>query len=481
MLGTVRSAQASVLKNAIIVVLMLLVTVVGSLNINGSLMIYSLATLAALVLMGRRLLDASVMPFILIFQWLQVSLSLFTASLRGETLAAFYPLAPLNQAIMTGCNALIMVGLGMSVAWKGVSSNHRAQLRAELQNISFTRLIQLHVFLFAVSWFATRFLMIGGLAQPIIAFAQLRFATLFVICAVSISRGKHQLWFILLLTLEILNSLGDYFASFRTPLFITFLAVVALSRNFNARQLTALTLLAAVTLYFAVVWSAIKTEYRDLANTSGAQVVTLNRTERLSSIVRLWSELNDDIFRTGVENLAYRLSYVEYLAHTMQYVPKKRQHEDGGLMLAAFAHIAIPRLVWADKPPLMPDTQFTRKYTGLTLYTAGKNTSISIGWVGDLYIDFGKYLLLLPAFAFGWLLMKLFQLIVWSRRSPVLINLGMATCAMLVFSDFGISAIKLLGGLVTMVIVAVALQLTVGRSLYRWLLPYRAGTTATSV
>jgi uncharacterized iron-regulated membrane protein len=48
-----------------------------------------------------------------------------------------------------------------------------------------------------------------------------------------------------------------------------------------------------------------------------------------------------------------------------------------------------PRALFPDKPPVPDDSAVTEYYTGI--YILGESTSISIGYVGELYIDFGFF------------------------------------------------------------------------------------------
>ena len=100
------------------------------------------------------------------------------------------------------------------------------------------------------------------------------------------------------------------------------------------------------------------------------------------------SEADTDTLMKGFDLLFRRMSYVEFLGATLNFVPNARPHEDGRMTMAAISHILVPRLFVPDKAILANDTLVTMAYTGLPLPTSA-GVSISIGYAGELYIDFG--------------------------------------------------------------------------------------------
>ena len=104
----------------------------------------------------------------------------------------------------------------------------------------------------------------------------------------------------------------------------------------------------------------------------------------------------------GFENLLERISYIDFLAATMERVPKVIPHEGGTRLGEAVWHVLTPRILFPDKPEPPSDTQVTAYYTNLpNAVFASANTSISIGYLGELYIDFGVAGALLAVFLMG--------------------------------------------------------------------------------
>jgi hypothetical protein len=94
----------------------------------------------------------------------------------------------------------------------------------------------------------------------------------------------------------------------------------------------------------------------------------------------------------------------------------------------------------------------TARYTGRDVSTLG--TSISIGYVGDSYIDFGLYgaigIPLILGLMYGWMTR---QLLILNRTADVAMYLAVVTILFLPLQQFEISSIKLFPGILLQLIV----------------------------
>jgi hypothetical protein len=154
-------------------------------------------------------------------------------------------------------------------------------------------------------------------------------------------------------------------------------------------SIVAIAFTAIAALLFSAFWSAIKEDYRTFLNQgSGAQEVLVPFGDRLTFLADRTNTADADTLSTGFYLLVRRLSYVEFLAATLTFVPAGRPHENGAMTEAAILHIFLPRLFVPDKARLPSDTAVTIAYTGLPIVDRS-GVSISIGYLGEFYIDFG--------------------------------------------------------------------------------------------
>jgi hypothetical protein len=120
----------------------------------------------------------------------------------------------------------------------------------------------------------------------------------------------------------------------------------------------------------------------------------------------------------------------------MNYVPAATPYEDGRLTLGVLQHIATPRILFPDKPPLPNDTEITARYTGLRLDSSG-TSSVSIGYLGELYVDFGKFGALIAVGIMGSLAGLAYRRIRDYGNGPVLLVAGLCMMIMLPLAYFG--------------------------------------------
>jgi hypothetical protein len=172
----------------------------------------------------------------------------------------------------------------------------------------------------------------------------------------------------------------------------------------------------------------------------------------------------------AVQDLADRISYVDFFGRALVMVPGRIPHEDGGLWGGAVTHILMPRLFFPDKPVLLSDSISTNKYTGLHFGGDEVGTSVSIGYVAESYIDFGSFWMFAPVLAMGYLLGGMYHFFVSRRSMPLFIGYGLAVVPLLGAMDFGTNSVKLVGGIVTSFLVAFLVQKFLARKLVRKLM-----------
>jgi hypothetical protein len=210
----------------------------------------------------------------------------------------------------------------------------------------------------------------------------------------------------------------------------------------------------AFTLYLGAIWTAIKIDYRDrLSGGQGhrTQVVRIGLEERVSAFVELVGTVDEKVLSDGAEMLVRRLSYVEYFAYVIDYVPGVVDHERGAIWSAAASHVLMPRVFFPDKAVLPDETLLTERYTGLNL-GAGSGTSISIGIPGESYIDFAESGVIGFGLLFGVMLGLAYRYFITQKQYFVLAQ-GMAVALCLSFGSVESGAVKSIGTLLTLTIV----------------------------
>ena len=131
-------------------------------------------------------------------------------------------------------------------------------------------------------------------------------------------------------------------------------------------------------------------------------------------------------------------------------------HENGALTFAVLRHISMPRFIFSGKAPLPRDTEITARYTVLGSI-GNQNTSISIGHLGELYVDFGPIGGVLAMMIIGLLAGRVYSALRAARRPLSLLNFGL--CLMVLpLAYFGTAYAKLIGAFVFSTAIAIAFQ-----------------------
>lgn len=462
--------RVAIVASVVVLCLALFSMQVGRTTANLDVTIYAVLVLSLMVALLWRPGEPPVLLFATAFQWVQVSVKTFHANFLGLSLDQMLPWAPAASATVVALSSLVALTVGIALGAGRSQGQLEQAARDEASGMSIVRLVQMHVFMMLAVEALAAIGGYGGMRQIIGSLAQLRFATLFALGYVTLTQRRGIGWFAAFAALEIVNSLGGFFAGFRMPVYVALLAVAATMRRITPLRLASVIVLACGALYLAVVWQTIKGDYRDIANQgTGEQVVQLDRGEQFEALADLWSDANGDLAARGVEGLAQRLAYVDLLAYSIQFVPNTRPHTGGDIWLGALAHIAVPRLLWPEKPELESDTEVTRAYTGLGLLSARNDTSISIGYVGDAYIDFGEPAMYAVLFSLGIVFGLLYRALLVLKNGLVVIRYGLLVAIFLVLASFEITAVKLLGGLLMPWIVGCAGSRLFLAELTRWL------------
>jgi len=182
------------------------------------------------------------------------------------------------------------------------------------------------------------------------------------------------------------------------------------------------------------------------------------------------SELEKEDMGSALQDMADRISYVDFFGRAIVMVPSRIPHEDGELWGGALRHIFMPRLFFPDKPPLRNDSEITNYYTGLMFSGEAEGTSISIGYVAESYIDFGGFWMFAPVLALGYLWGSMYRYFLTRPRSPLIIGYGLSVAVLLSAILFETTNVKLLGGVVTSFLVAFVVQKYFARKLARKLM-----------
>ena len=207
------------------------------------------------------------------------------------------------------------------------------------------------------------------------------------------------------------------------------------------------TVLLAALLVFGAAWTSVKNEYRNfLTQGERSQTTVVSRSEQLGRLGELIGSLSWEDVQEGMEPLFLRIAYVDFFALTMDFVPEYRPHEGGKVWMDSILHVLQPRVLFPDKPVLKSDSEFTMQYTGLFLASDDEGTSISIGYMGESYIDFGVPGMFVPILILGFFWGWMYAFFI-SHAQSAIFGYAFATALLIEAYQFEMAGIKLFGGM----------------------------------
>lgn len=417
--------------------------------------------------------EAPIVPFIVGYHWLQATMILWLAiALRTpiDEFARFPGANMLGATVLTLLGVMVML-LGARAAWSNWSSPHPFAPE-KIAGMQPERVLMLYALLaaFGIAADVMR-TAVPAAWQVIAAIKQARYVFLFLICLYCLQQRRHWVLIGGALAFDIITGFFSYFAEFKTAIFVAALALLTTGLGgLTRRQKASIAAIGVLLLAVAALWSSIKTEYRMFMNRgSGAQESVVSRGEQAAKLRELLRGPDLDLSH-GLRAALERIGYVEFFGHVLTQVPRNIPHQDGRLLIEAIQHVAVPRVLYPDKAPLVPDTIVTETYTGLYLAGEGGGTSISMGYMADSYIDFGRGGMFVAIFAWGVLLGWVYR---WFNRAGDPLTAATGVAVLLSAALLETTAIKQLGGLLSSALVMGGALWLFGDRLRQWL--FRAG------
>ena len=440
----------------------------GVLTPNGALTAASLVVLGLLAWLLWRPGEPPVLLFAVAYQWLQATAKVFQADAQGlyvETLSASPSIAAATWLSLAG---LVVLAVGMQIGIRRLPAL-QDRIRESASTISLSKAFWLYAVFAVVAIAMVRLgYAFGPLRQILLAVAELKWAGFFLLSYLVFSRKSGFLFFATAFAFEFIGGIG-FFSGFKTVFFVTLIAVLAARPRITMGTATLGLSAVLVLLLFGSAWTVVKPQYRSiLSGGRASQSSTLNQAGEVGTLFTLVASLSWNDLMDGMDPLFRRIAYTDFFAAAMDYVPAHRPYDGGALWGTAIKHVLTPRILFPSKPRLLSDSEVTMTYTGLYMASDAEGTSISIGYMGESYADFGPVGMFGVIFALGlgWGLMYAH----FVRRAHVpILGLAVALSVLLSAYQFEIASIKLLGGVLMKFLVLAVLFHFFERRVARWL------------
>lgn len=348
----------------------------------------------------------------LLLYWAVVAILIIYSVITNESLNNFtkYGKSDIRLASWLGLFALTFYVFGIQCSLIRIRKISFSVIQSILEKYDARRIILIYFVISILSVVLNSSILQISVGQLLLAILYLKWVLLTLLILHTLVNHQNRFLVILIILVETMLSFGGFWAVFKDYVLVSIGALLILNPKFKLKSILFIVLIGSVTLILSVIWTYSKGEYRKYL-TGGEKTQYVVQQDQFNNLIKFFEIASKDFspqnfsksFSEGLENLVYRISYVEFLALSINQVPIYIPHEDGLLLKNAFEHILKPRVLFPDKKPIY-DSELTSKYTGVQFSGAEQGASFSLGTVTEAYIDFGKYYMFVPIFLFGlWL------------------------------------------------------------------------------
>lgn len=413
-------------------------------SVNVGLWLSAFAALVlSFMLVSDRHRDYPVLMWVVCFNWLGIVAPILAADLMGIPLTFATLGSYREQAVNLNLVALIVFAFGIAVSigtGGGLEAVQRDPPQAAAAVTVQTGVVAYFVSLGIAEFSSYIVSNIPQLQQPMIVLYLAKFIFVYLVAAAAFTEGRGYAWLVVILAVEVVSGLTNFFGTFKEAFFLVLIALVAVERRPTFRMWAFGLAAAGLVLFLSVLWTAVKPDYRRwVSGYSGEQIVVRTFQERVSwmadrmttSDFDYWKSFNDMINR--IDNTYV---FAQFLAQEDNgAVPELRSRYVGGL-----EHVLMPRILFPGKE-ILDDSAVTSALTGRMI---DKNTSISIGFIAEAYYDFGPGWMFVPVMLIGMTVGAAGRYFM-TRRAPYVIRQAFTATALFNFFQFGTNFNKALG------------------------------------
>jgi hypothetical protein len=240
-------------------------------------------------------------------------------------------------------------------------------------------------------------------------------------------------------------------------------------RFINFKQLMIGFAIIFVGASMGLVWTSVKTEYRNFLNKGqNTQNVDVAKEEAIDKLVTLSNDVNQEGMTGAAKELLDRLQYTFHFAKTMERVPEVIPFQGGANWLENIEYATTPRFLNPDKPSIDNSVKAS-KYTGIRYATARQGVSFSLGYFAEFYLDFGKYGMMFWLMVLGSFYALIYSYFLNKASSNAIFNYSIVGAFFFEFYLFEIDGTYLSGRLFASIVTFFILSFFFSKPLLRYL------------
>lgn len=392
-----------------------------------------------------------VLLFFITFQWLQVFASVLYADTLGEKLGSLFGSTDLEFLfVMTFIHIMIMaLFLKNFTVNKYLRKVNLNTLKAAAQKINTKNvIIGYFVSLVTLPLLTSIFITSPSMVQLIATFGIVKSVFIGLLIFSLLLKNTKNKWLIIgVLLFDFILSFTSFFSNFKVIIIMTIIIYLTVNPYIRKSAFYKIVPLIVLLLMVFSFWSYVKGGYREFLNQGSYQQV--KQVSNKEALLYMYGQLSDfklTELQKGASVFLKRLQYMERYSEVYERVPSVVKHQNGQDLLNAVEFITVPRFINRNKGVKDASVR-TSYYTGKQFSSAKRGTSISMGYLCDLYIDFGIYLMVIPLLMIMTIVGVLYKKVVNMRRYNILFTYMLVIGSFMALGTFESDVVFFLGSI----------------------------------
>jgi hypothetical protein len=400
-----------------------------------------------------RIIGTPTMPaaaaYLFLWQWMQVFARILQAQIDGEPLGIGIHGASVPRAYWYMLSSLVVMAIAFRMTLSGLRPASHAEATAH-ERWRPTDLIIVYFGAIAISLvFAFAGRLVPSLFQAMDVASRLKVVALFVLCTYTFSTGQGMKFVLGAVFFEILIGFTGFFSDFRGVFVYVAVAAIAARIRWTTISSVAAVVWVSMLLVLALFWTSVKNDYRIYASQSEeSQEIKVPLNERMAYLGGKLMSAGDTNWSDAAYTLLVRLAYVDIFGAVIGVQETSPEPEPYRQWSEALGHVFQPRFLFPEKPQLSDSDVYMRLARADPAEHARTGTSISVGYMGENFVDFGFPGMLL-GIAFMGVMLGLVTRFFMSSPLPLIVREGIVMGFVFSMARDGVevSLPKVLGGM----------------------------------
>ena len=340
-----------------------------------------------------RIIGTPAMPaavvYLFVWQWLQVFARAPEAWVDGETLSNGLYGPSVARAYWYMLASLVMLAMVFRLVLGNVKPATPAQRTAHYRwQVNDLLILYIAATILSLG-VVMAFRVVPTLQQPLSALGQLKIVAVFVLFTYVMSTGRGTKVMVGVILFEILSGFSGFLSDFRGVFVYLAIAAIAARIRWSGTIATAGVIGLTVLVTLSLFWTSVKSDYRTFAAQSDeSQALVTPLSDRLAYLGNKAISPDINLGRTSYM-LLNRLAYVDIFGSVIDVQEASPESMAMRQWREAIGHVLAPRIFFPGKGDLSDSEVYMRLARGFSFEETRMGTSISVGYMGEMFADMG--------------------------------------------------------------------------------------------